>query len=98
MKISVTSALIKKIASLAKISLLPEEVDEYKNDFKHILDTFSVIDSIEVKPHPHTSQNQEPSALRDDKVIPSLERKAILDQAPNATTSYFTVKQRTPDE
>ena len=89
----ITKEEIKKIASLAKINISDDELDNYSGQISKILEYMSTLDEVDTsKVEEFSNQlfNNEQS-LRDDMVEGSLDRDKILKLAPNSDGVYFKV-------
>jgi aspartyl-tRNA(Asn)/glutamyl-tRNA(Gln) amidotransferase subunit C len=83
---------IAHVARLARLGLSDEELETYKAQLGVILDHAARVQSLEVEPgveaaHPLALEN----AFREDEVRPSLDRDAVLSQAPEAHEGQFVV-------
>ena len=83
---------IAHVARLARLGLSDEELETYKAQLGVILDHAARVQSLDVEPgveaaHPLVLEN----AFREDEVRPSLDRDAVLSQAPEAHEGQFVV-------
>jgi len=81
-----SDADVRKIAALARLELTPEEVEQFAKQLADILrhaDALAGVDTSGIEPpsHPLPIGN----AWREDEPVPSLNRDALLEQAPGAS-------------
>ena len=85
---------VKKVASLARLSLSDEELTTYGDQLTQILGYVTILDEVDIEgvaPMPHAVELQ--NVLRDDEVQPSLDRADALSNAPRTDGKYFQVPQ-----
>ena len=83
---------IAKVAALARISLTPDELEEYGRQLGDILEHAERVQALPTDDVPPTSHPLPmTNAFRPDEVTPSLDRAEILAQAPDAVEGYFRV-------
>jgi aspartyl-tRNA(Asn)/glutamyl-tRNA(Gln) amidotransferase subunit C len=78
-----TSADVERIATLARLELTPEETSRFAEQLTAILayaDQVQQVDTSSVAALPPSAD----SRMRDDELVPSLDRDVILSQAPAA--------------
>jgi aspartyl-tRNA(Asn)/glutamyl-tRNA(Gln) amidotransferase subunit C len=83
---------VAKVARLARLTLSDAELDLFTAQLGQVLEhanDMNALDLADVAPtaHPFGLTN----VVRDDVVRPSLERDAVLDQAPDAERGRFAV-------
>ena len=83
---------IAKVARLARLSLSPEELELYGRQLGDILEHAERVQSLATEgvvptSHPLTMTN----AFRDDVVTGSLDRDAVIAEAPDAEGGFFKV-------
>ena len=83
---------IAHVARLARIQLSDERLEDYRAQLSVILDHAALVqglptDGVEPTAHPLDMVN----AFREDVVTDSLDRDAVLSQAPDATDGFFRV-------
>ena len=96
----ITKEEIKKIASLSKINISDDELDNYKEQISKILEYMSTLNEVD------TSNTEEFSNqlfnnnqnLREDIIKKSLNRDKILDLAPDSDGIYFKVPKVIKEE
>ena len=96
----ITKEEIKKIASLSKINISDDELDNYSGQISKILEYMSTLNNVD------TSQVEEFSnqlfsnkqTLREDLVEESLSRDEILKLAPDSDGVYFKVPKIIQEE
>lgn len=86
----VDSALIKKVARNARLSLTEQEIKDFEKDFKEILNTFEEIsklntDNIQPSFHPILIKNN----IREDKIKPSIDKENLLSNTKHKKDGYF---------
>lgn len=93
----VTVEDVERVAELAHLQLTPDETGRMLHDLNAILDyvaELNQIDTAGVAPLAQVSELQaEPGAgdLRADAVVPSLDRAAVMPQAPETDQVFFKV-------
>jgi aspartyl-tRNA(Asn)/glutamyl-tRNA(Gln) amidotransferase subunit C len=83
---------VAHVAKLARLHLSDEELSTFTGQLDAVLDHAADVESLElddVPPtsHPYPLQN----VLRDDVVVPSLDRDEVLSQAPDVEDDRFKV-------
>lgn len=96
MTAKVTVEDVHRVAELAHLELTPEESGHMLKDLNAILDyvaELNQLDSSGVEPLAQVSELGASSASvpRPDQVKPSLDRAAVLAQAPDAAPAFFRV-------
>jgi aspartyl-tRNA(Asn)/glutamyl-tRNA(Gln) amidotransferase subunit C len=84
---------VLRIAILARLGLSEAEVDRFKDQLSHILESFEILQQVDttgVPPttHPITLEN----VLRDDEVADSLPQNMVLSNAPRKDGDFFKVR------
>ena len=82
--------LIRHVASLAKLELSAEEVKLFTEDFKEVLEAFSVLSQADVEGvsrtlHPVSSSG----LLREDVVVPGLSQEQALSFTKDSEEGFF---------
>lgn len=88
----INKELVKYIATLARLEFDEEELDDFTEKFKRILDYVEQLKELnvdDVLPTYHVNINQE--AMREDEVKESLEISEVLKNAPDKKESFFRV-------
>ena len=83
---------IRYIAALCRIELTESEVDELSKQLSDILEQFHVLeemDTSDVEAFSHAIDVE--SMLRDDGVVPCLDKEDVLLNAPRRESDYFRV-------
>ena len=83
---------VRKVASLARLSLSDEELRSCGDQLNSILDYVRLLDEVDISgvapmTHPVPAEN----IFRDDKMMPSLPREAALSNAPKTDGQFFVV-------
>lgn len=87
-----TLAEVRHVATLARLSLTPEEEALYQSQLSAILDAVEqlrALDTEQVEPTSHAATGDVP--LREDVVEPSLDAQKALANAPATVGTYFAV-------
>ena len=79
-----TRADVQRVAALARLDLTDAEVDLFTAQLEQILGYASEIQRIDTTGVTPTTFATEGAAWRDDEPVPSLDRDAVLEQAPDA--------------
>ena len=88
---------VARVAELAHLELAPEETPGMVRDLNAILDyvaELNELDTAGVTPLAQVSEldgSGEASLLRQDVLVPSLERTAVMPQAPDTDNVFFKV-------
>ena len=96
-RIRVTVEEVERVAELAHLELAPEETGRMLNDLNAILDYVAQLNELDTKgvtPLAQVSELQNGvgvSVLRADLPVPSLERAAVMSQAPETDGVFFKV-------
>jgi aspartyl-tRNA(Asn)/glutamyl-tRNA(Gln) amidotransferase subunit C len=91
-KMAVSEQDVSHIAELARLELSPEELDLYTDQFNEILSFFDVIREIPtegVEPTSHVIPMA--TQMRDDSVQETLDKEAVLSNAPDRLEDLFRV-------
>lgn len=97
MTAKVTVKEVERVAELAHLELKPEETPRMLDDLNAILDyvaELNELDTTGVEPMAQVSELRDAagaSVLRDDLLLPSLDRAAVLTQAPETDGVFFKV-------
>jgi aspartyl-tRNA(Asn)/glutamyl-tRNA(Gln) amidotransferase subunit C len=96
MTAKVTVADVERVAELAHLELTPEETEPMLRDLNAILDYVAELNQLDTSGIEPLAQvgELENSALpqpRPDVVAPSLDRAAVMSQAPEADGAFFKV-------
>jgi aspartyl-tRNA(Asn)/glutamyl-tRNA(Gln) amidotransferase subunit C len=86
--------VVQKVATLARLKLSDEELQQIGQQLGGILDYVAVLDEVDVsgiEPMAHVADVS--NAFRDDEVRPSLPREESLSNAPKTDGKYFLVPQ-----
>tara|TARA_Y100000996_G_scaffold109121_1_gene80620 strand:- start:531 stop:827 length:297 start_codon:yes stop_codon:yes gene_type:complete len=89
----ITKEEIKKIASLAKIDISNDELDNYSNQISKILEYMSTLKEVDTSKVDDSSNSiiENKQFLREDKVEDSLSRDEVVKLAPESDGVYFKV-------
>jgi aspartyl-tRNA(Asn)/glutamyl-tRNA(Gln) amidotransferase subunit C len=95
MSAKVTVDDVERVAELANVELTPEESGRMLRDLNAILDYVAELNELDtegVAPLAQVSElNAVATALRSDEVKPSLDRAAVMSQAPESNGAFFKV-------
>lgn len=97
MTAKVTVDDVTKVAELANLELEPEESMRMVHDLNAILDyveQLKELDTSNVAPLAQVTELEGaggPASLRDDRKAPSLDRAAVMPQAPDSDQVFFRV-------
>jgi aspartyl-tRNA(Asn)/glutamyl-tRNA(Gln) amidotransferase subunit C len=83
---------IAHVARLARLDLVPEELEAYRQQLGDILDHAARVQAVatgDVEPTGHPSGVT--NAFREDEIRASLDRDEVLAQAPDHRDGYFVV-------
>lgn len=83
----------QKIASLARIELTDEESARLQTEFDSILKYIHQLDTVTIPEgtEPFYGATESTNAVRADEVRPSLDREAILSNAPDSDGEFYRV-------
>jgi aspartyl-tRNA(Asn)/glutamyl-tRNA(Gln) amidotransferase subunit C len=89
---SLTRADVEHVAHLARLGLTPDELGRLEGQLNHILDQYAKLAELDTDAIPPTAQTIElENILRDDVALPSLDREAVLANAPERDGDFFVV-------
>lgn len=97
MTAKVTVEDVERVAELAHLELLPEETPRMVGDLNAILDYVAELNELDTSGVTPLAQMNElegasgASALRQDVLQPSLDRAAVMPQAPDSDQVFFKV-------
>ncbi len=92
MATSISTADVTHVARLARLALSDEELETYTEQLGAVLDHAADMDALDTAGVPATAHPLPlVNVLRDDVVIPGLDRDEVLDQAPAAEGHRFRV-------
>lgn len=95
MSAKVTVDDVERVAELANVELTPEESGRMLRDLNAILDYVAELNELNTEGVAPLAQVSELSdaaaALRPDEVRPSLDRAAVMSQAPETDGAFFKV-------
>jgi len=97
MTVNVTLQDVKRVAELAHLELTPDETQGMLHDLNAILDhvaQLNEMDTTSVAPLAQVSELDGAArerSLRDDVVLPSLDRAVVMHEAPETDGIYFKV-------
>ena len=89
---AITKEQVLHVAKLARLNLTDEETERLRGDMENIIgfaDKLNELDTEGVVPTAHAIPIQ--NAFREDVVIPSYDREAILQNAPDRDEEAFVV-------
>jgi aspartyl-tRNA(Asn)/glutamyl-tRNA(Gln) amidotransferase subunit C len=83
---------VRKVATLARLQLTPEEEEKFTIQLSNILDYFQQLSELDVTDVPPTTRAIDVSNVtRADALHPYDDREAILDCAPDREGDFFRV-------
>ncbi len=88
----VTKEEIMKIAILSKLSVGDDEIDQLTEDMSEIISFADTINNAADVESDFDNINNLSNVLRDDEVVPSLDREKILRNAKDSDEGCFMVK------
>ncbi len=88
----VTKEEIMKIAILSKLSVGEDEIDQLTKDMGEIISFADTINQAADVESDFDNINNLSNVLREDEVVPSLEREQILKNAKDSDDGCFMVK------
>ena len=88
----VTKEEIMKIAILSKLFVADDEIDRLTKDMGEIISFADTINNAADEGSDFDNINNLSNVLREDEVVPSLEREKILQNAKDSDNGCFLVK------
>jgi aspartyl-tRNA(Asn)/glutamyl-tRNA(Gln) amidotransferase subunit C len=83
---------VRKVAELARLDLPEERIALYTGQLERILDYVAQLEAVDTDGIPPTTRAVEVvNITRDDVVVPTEAREALLNEAPERTGDYFQV-------
>ena len=86
-----TRSDVERIAALARLRLTSDEADRFASQLSDILAFARQVQAIDTRGVPPFESGPVRTPMRDDSPQPSLDRKTLLDQAPDAASGLFKV-------
>ena len=84
---------VLRIAILARLGLAEAEVDRFKEQLSHILESFEILQQVDTTGVPPTTQAITlENVLRSDEAAASLPQDQILANAPRKDGDFFKVR------
>lgn len=88
----ITREEVQKVANLARLQLSENEIERMTEQLDTILSYVEKLDEVDTEGVPVTTHTQQVvNAFREDVVKPSLDRDAVLSNAPEDNGESFTV-------
>jgi len=90
--VEINKELVRYVASLARLEFDENELDDFTNKFKRILEYVEQLKELnvdDVSPTYHVNINK--NTMREDIVQPSLDLSEVLKNAPDKKDSFFRV-------
>jgi len=97
MTAKVTVEEVERVAELAHLELTPDETGRMLTDLNAILDYVAELNELDTKGVAPLAQVSElgdatsSGTVRQDRVLPSTDRAAVMDQAPETDQVFFKV-------
>jgi aspartyl-tRNA(Asn)/glutamyl-tRNA(Gln) amidotransferase subunit C len=89
---NLSRADVEHVAHLARLGLAEDELARLEGQLNHILDQYTVLQTLDTEHIPPTAQTIElANILRDDAVRPSLSVEETLSNAPERSGGHFVV-------
>jgi aspartyl-tRNA(Asn)/glutamyl-tRNA(Gln) amidotransferase subunit C len=90
---TITAEEVKKIATLARIELTPEEVAKFQKELSSILDYVNQINEVDTSGVEFSSHTDQTNVFREDTPENSLSQKeATANREKTARDGYFIIK------
>jgi aspartyl-tRNA(Asn)/glutamyl-tRNA(Gln) amidotransferase subunit C len=84
---------VKAVAALARLGLLPEELERMRDQLSSILTSIEKLDELDTASISPTAQTIDLiNVMRDDVAEPSLSREQVLQNAPRHRDGFFEVR------
>ena len=81
------------IALLARLGLTEAELDKFREQLSHILESFELLQQVDTTGVPPTAQSIPlQNVMADDEVAPSLSAGEVLANAPRQEGGFFRVR------
>lgn len=91
---NITLETIRKTAVLARLHLTDDEAARAAADLRNIFDHLELLNEADTEGiEPLTCVTDEVNHFRDDVVVPSLDRQAVMDNAPQTDGECYLVPQ-----
>lgn len=88
----ITADDVRKVAKLARLDLPEETITTYTSQLERILDYVDQLQAVDTEGVPPTTRAVEVvNVTREDTVVPTDVREALLDQAPQREGDFFRV-------
>jgi aspartyl-tRNA(Asn)/glutamyl-tRNA(Gln) amidotransferase subunit C len=84
---------VMHVASLARLGLADDEITRMQDSLSSILEHIAALDRLDTEAIPPTAQVISlANVMREDAVVPSLPRDAVLMNAPRREDGFFAVQ------
>ena len=85
---------VKHIATLCRIGVTDEDLDDMSDQLSHILDLFQVLQELDTTDVPSRGHSMPPGrhVMRADEPEPSIPQKEVLKNAPKTKGDHMQVK------
>jgi aspartyl-tRNA(Asn)/glutamyl-tRNA(Gln) amidotransferase subunit C len=84
---------VEHIALLARLGSSEEELERFREQLSHILESFEVLQHVDTADVPPTAQSTDlQNVVRADEVLPSFPRSQIMANAPQQEAGCFRVR------
>ena len=88
-----TDEEIKHIALLARLGISEDEVEKFRGQLSNILENFEILQEVDTSDIQPTSQvTGLRNIVKEDEVIPSLNQREILANAPQEEDGFFKIR------
>lgn len=88
-----TDEEIKYIALLARLGISEDEVEKFRGQLSNILENFEILQEVDTSNVQPTSQvTGLRNVVKEDEVIPSLNQREILANAPQEEERFFKIR------
>lgn len=88
-----TDEEVKRIALLARLGINEDEVEKFRGQLSNILENFEILQEVDTSDIQPTSQvTGLRNIMKDDEVIPSLNQREILANAPQEDDGFFKIR------
>ena len=83
---------VQHIATLCRIALSPQELEQLRGQLSHILEQFQVLEELDTEQMEPTSHSVNlRTVMRGDEVEPCLDKEQVMANAPRREGDFFKV-------
>jgi aspartyl-tRNA(Asn)/glutamyl-tRNA(Gln) amidotransferase subunit C len=96
---TIDTKTVKHVANLVRLGISEEEAQKFSGQFSSIIDYFNMLNEVDTENViPASDVANAENVLREDEVMPSMNREEFLKNAPQSERGYIKVPTVLGDE